>query len=311
MKGVEYLVTKNEIPETGWHLFVIAPLSNIYGPILQEKEKLNQLGLTFVGLALIFYAIYFVHLNKSSRNLARRITSPIAQVTQMISARESDDKTHEIPNPVNITELDNLLSMNLKIQSSKLRYQRVSQEMELKNVQLRTLAITDPLTQLYNRLKLDEVLCYEIARSRRDETPLAVAIIDVDKFKLVNDAYGHHVGDTVLIGVSQIMLKNTRSTDFLGRWGGEEFLLVLPNTPLNSAFEYVDQLRQKIEQASFSPVEQVTISIGLACSSNLICEKKLIELADKALYEAKQNGRNRVELATKHSIRKSLAKVTL
>ena len=297
LQGEDYLVTKQEISETGWQLFILAPLKNVYGPILTEKSKLTELGMIFLTLAALFYVAYFVYLSRSSKILARRIAKPISQVTKMIMARDADDKTFSAHNPVNITELDNLLSMNLKIQNSKLRYQKISEEMKLKNEQLKMLAITDQLTQLYNRLKLDEVLGYEIARSQRDKTPLTIAIIDIDKFKMVNDTFGHQVGDKVLISVSQIMLQNIRSTDILGRWGGEEFMLILPNTSIEHADEHANKLRQLIEQSSFSPVKRVTISVGLSSCANFVCEKQLIELADNALYEAKENGRNRVELA--------------
>lgn len=298
MQGKEYLMTKEEVFETGWQLFILSPLKNVYGPIVEERENINRLGMIFLALAIIFYLLYFIHISNASKRLAKRIASPIAQVTKMIMTRDADDKVHEIHNPVNITELDNLLSMNLKIQNTKLRYQKINEEMQIKNEQLKMLAITDQLTQLYNRLKLDEALGYELARSQRDKTPLTVAIIDIDKFKLVNDTYGHHVGDKVLIGVSQVMKKNIRSTDILGRWGGEEFMLILPNTPLESAYKHVDQLRQSIEGAIFSPVKQVTISVGLASCPHFVSETMLIELADNALYEAKENGRNRVELAS-------------
>ena len=246
---------------------------------------------------IIFYVLFYARIKRSSKKLAQRITQPIEQITQMIKASELDDETHKIHEPVNITELDNLLSMNLKIQRSKVRYQKLSAEMNIKNKQLKMLAITDQLTQLYNRLKLDEVLAYEVARAHRDRSPLTVAIIDIDKFKLVNDTFGHQIGDTVLIGVAQVMLSNVRSTDVLGRWGGEEFMLILPNTTLEDAYKHADKLRKLVEDASFTPVEKVTISVGIASCGDLGCEKILIEQADNALYDAKNNGRNRVELA--------------
>lgn len=298
MQGDDYLVTKQAISETGWQLFVMAPLKNVYGPIITETEQIANIGFVFLGLAPIFYALFFVYLKRSSKQLANRITSPIAQVTNLIISYDSGDEVLEIHEPVNIIELDRLLSMNLKIQKAKLRYEKISKEMEIKNEQLKVLAITDQLTKLYNRLKLDEVLGYEIARSHRDESPLSIAIIDVDKFKLVNDTFGHQVGDSVLIGISQIMLRNIRSTDILGRWGGEEFLLILPNTPLEQAYEHSNKLRQLIEEAVFTPVKQTTISVGLASCTTYLDEKMLVELADNALYAAKENGRNRVELAT-------------
>ena len=140
------------------------------------------------------------------------------------------------------------------------------------------------------------MLAYEIPRALRHQSPLTVAIIDIDKFKLVNDTFGHQIGDAVLIGVAEVMLRNVRSTDILGRWGGEEFMLILPNTPLESAFEHVDHLRKIIGDSSFKPVEQVTISAGLASCVEFGCAKRLVEDADQALYEAKNNGRNRVEI---------------
>ena len=215
----------------------------------------------------------------------------------MITQFEKSDVEHVTPKPVYITELDNLLSMNLNIQKAKVRYQKISQEMKVKNQQLKTLAITDQLTKLYNRLKLDEVLNYEIARAKRDQTPLTVAIIDIDKFKSVNDTYGHQIGDAVLSEVAAIMLRNIRSTDIVGRWGGEEFMLILPNTSLTDACEHANYLRELIAGSSFMPVSQVTISIGMASCAEHCSRKVLVELADNALYEAKNNGRNRVEVS--------------
>jgi len=293
----DYLITKTGVSETGWQLFILTPLRVVYGPITAKGEQIERLCLIFLGVIAIFYALYFIRLKRSSEKLAQRITKPIVQVTDMISAHETDDETYKTPKPVHIIELDNLLNMNLKIQKAKVGYHKLSKEMSVKNKQLKTLAITDQLTQLYNRLKLDEVLMYEAARSQRDQTPLTVAIIDIDKFKSVNDTFGHQIGDSVLICVAQVMLKNIRSTDILGRWGGEEFMLILPNTPLEHAAEHANKLRKLIERASFSPVEHVTISVGMASCVEPGCEKRLVELADHALYEAKNNGRNRVELA--------------
>ena len=295
--GEDYLVTKQIIPETGWQLFILTPLNVVYGPIIAERENIYRLGFMFLCGAALFYLLFFIYLNRTSKKLAKRITKPIAKVKNMIAAFEVDDETHKAPNPVYITELDELLSMNLKIQKAKLRYQKISKEMRIKNKQLKTLAITDQLTQIYNRLKLDEVLNYEVARAQRDNAPLTVAIIDIDKFKAVNDTFGHQIGDSVLIGVAQVMVRNIRSTDILGRWGGEEFMLILPNTSLENAYDHANKLRRLIENANFNPVKQVTISLGLATCVDVGCQKQLIENADNALYEAKNNGRNRVEMA--------------
>ena len=293
----DYLITKQGLSETGWQLFILTPLSVVYKPILAEEAKIERLCLIFLGLAAIFYALFYLRIKRSSQRLANRITNPIEQVTHMIEANASDDETYKVHKPVNITELDNLLSMNLKIQKDKVRYHKLSKAMGVKNKQLKMLSITDQLTKIYNRLKLDEVLSYEVARSQRYRNPLAIAIIDIDKFKQVNDTFGHQIGDNVLVDVAQVMHKNTRETDTVGRWGGEEFMMILPNTTLEDAHEHADKLRKIIEETSFLPVEQVTISIGIASCVDIGCKKMLVELADNALYEAKNNGRNRVELA--------------
>ena len=298
IQGREYLMTKQKINETGWQLLVMAPLENVYSPILAEKAKITQLGMSFLALALVFYSLFFLHINRSSKRLAKRITSPITYITNMIGSYDNSHQSTTKLKPVDIEELDNLLSMNLQIQDSKVRYQKISQEMKLKNQQLKTLAITDQLTQLYNRLKLDEVLMREIAQSQHESTPLVVIILDIDRFKQVNDTFGHRVGDSVLISVSRLLLSNIRATDTIGRWGGEEFLLILPDTPIENARIYADKLRGIIEEADFSPVKQVTISMGLASLRQQDTESALVERADTALYQAKNNGRNRVEVAS-------------
>lgn len=156
------------------------------------------------------------------------------------------------------------------------------------------LAITDRLTGLYNRLKLDEVLNYEIAQTRRYETPLSIIIIDIDHFKSVNDTYGHQTGDMVLIEAAQILRSCSRASDTSGRWGGEEFLIILPNTNLSGALEAAEKIRMAIENYPFSVVGQKTASFGVSEFLANENENSFIERADQALYRAKTGGRNQV-----------------
>lgn len=156
------------------------------------------------------------------------------------------------------------------------------------------LAITDRLTGLYNRLKLDEVLHYEIAQTKRYETPLSIIIIDIDHFKSVNDTYGHQTGDMVLIEAAQILRSCSRASDTSGRWGGEEFLIILPNTNLSGALEAAEKIRMAIENYPFSVVGQKTASFGVSEFLANENENSFIERADQALYRAKSGGRNQV-----------------
>lgn len=160
---------------------------------------------------------------------------------------------------------------------------------------LQAISTTDSLTSLNNRKKFNEVLSAEFVRSRRYQRDLSVVMFDIDKFKHVNDTYGHASGDQVLIHLSNIIAKNIRKTDTLARWGGEEFICLLPETNLENAFIAAEKLRKTVETSSLHPQQTVTISIGVASldmqDSN---SEALFNRADQAMYKAKENGRNQV-----------------
>lgn len=175
----------------------------------------------------------------------------------------------------------------------KTGYTAIRQDITDKKL-VESLAVTDRLTGLYNRLKLDQVLEYETIQSKRYDSALSVILIDLDHFKSVNDTHGHLVGDIILKEVADILLTYGRKSDTIGRWGGEEFLIVLPNTDLEGAMRAAEKIRCAIEGYPFSVVGNKTASFGVA---GLLREERtdsLIERADKALYRAKSEGRNRV-----------------
>ena len=164
------------------------------------------------------------------------------------------------------------------------------------NHQLELLAVTDRLTGLYNRLRLDQTLEQERARCARYGTLFSVIIIDVDHFKSVNDTYGHQVGDLVLIDVARILSAGTRTVDVLGRWGGEEFLVIC-YLGQDGALLLAEKLRRAIEVHRFTSVGHKTASFGIARYRAGEQVSETIGRADAALYRAKQGGRNRVEFA--------------
>ncbi|KIZ44264.1 MULTISPECIES: sensor domain-containing diguanylate cyclase [Rhodopseudomonas] len=159
-------------------------------------------------------------------------------------------------------------------------------------------ATTDPLTGAFNRLKFDEELCDEIGRANRYETPLALTLCDIDHFKEVNDVYGHQAGDRVLIELSAMVARGLRQSDLLARWGGEEFVILLPGIDALRAGIVADKLRETIARASFGEVGAVTCSFGVANYVYGDTAATLLARADNALYRAKMNGRNRVEVDT-------------
>jgi diguanylate cyclase (GGDEF)-like protein len=160
-------------------------------------------------------------------------------------------------------------------------------------------ATTDPLTGLSNRLKFDQALSAEIRRARRFDVALSLVIYDVDHFKQINDAYGHQAGDQVLIKLSGFVAKRMRETDLLARWGGEEFVILLPLSDASMAERFAELLREAIATLSFDHGKPVTCSFGVAQFAAGESAERLVARADEALYRAKLNGRNRVELASR------------
>ena len=156
------------------------------------------------------------------------------------------------------------------------------------------LAVTDPLTLLFNRTRVNAAIRSEIKRSRRNHLVFSVILFDLDYFKEINDSYGHPVGDSVLISIASIARQRAREVDLVGRWGGEEFLVVCIDTDINGAVKLAEELRVAIESHTFKGIDRVTASFGVTEYMPGEPENQLLERADKALYQAKDMGRNRV-----------------
>lgn len=160
------------------------------------------------------------------------------------------------------------------------------------------LSVTDALTGLYNRRHFDNMIEREFLRAKRYSNDLSVALMDIDFFKKVNDTYGHLCGDYVLKEVAYLTLETFRKTDMVFRYGGEEILVILTETPLEKAIIPLERLRKSIENYPFNYDGQdirITVSIGAEAINPEISDfEELIGSADKALYQAKENGRNKV-----------------
>jgi diguanylate cyclase (GGDEF)-like protein len=160
---------------------------------------------------------------------------------------------------------------------------------------IRDLTTIDPLTQLSNRLYIEGMFENEIKRAQRYEKTFAVIFADIDYFKSVNDTYGHETGDSVLKEFANILKSDIRSLDTIARWGGEEFLILCPETNIESAKILAEKLRKNIESYKFKTIGNKTCSFGVSeYTAEDITAKSTIKRADKALYMAKKSGRNRV-----------------
>jgi len=163
--------------------------------------------------------------------------------------------------------------------------------------------VTDHLIGIHNRRYLDRRTDEEISRARRYDTQLSLLLLDIDHFKIVNDNYGHQIGDRVLMSLGQMLFREVRDTDIVARYGGEEIAVLAPQTSVASAIELAERLRRSVEKSIMVPANEyekrqaitITVSIGVAgLDKEIVDHQSLIHRADKALYGAKQQGRNRV-----------------
>lgn len=162
--------------------------------------------------------------------------------------------------------------------------------------QVRIMAITDGLTGINNRQEFDRLLEHEIERANRYQTPLALLMYDLDHFKQVNDRFGHNTGDAALKTVTSLVNDNIRGIDIHGRWGGEEFMVLLPQTGLDTAKDVAKKLRRTIAAHPFDKLGSITASFGVVELAPHESSKSLAQRVDEALYRAKALGRNRVEV---------------
>jgi len=160
--------------------------------------------------------------------------------------------------------------------------------------QLKKIATVDTLTKAYNRLKITEILEHEVEMVKRYKIDLSLIMFDIDHFKGINDTYGHQIGDFVLQRIANVVRADTRVTDYFGRWGGEEFIIVLPQTNLAGTKIVANRIANSIENHKFDSIKRVTASFGLTEFREGDDVNELIKRADEALYKAKNGGRNMI-----------------
>jgi len=190
------------------------------------------------------------------------------------------------------------------------RVKRLQDELRQRNEELDLISRTDALTGLRNRRHVEEYLARLVSLARRHAEPIAVLLVDIDHFKSVNDGHGHDAGDAVLREVAGRMVGSVRLEDMIGRWGGEEFLVVLPNTAAQGAAELAERLRQVVADEPYGLPDggAISVTISLGCAASVIDDATtLVRSADAALYEAKESGRDRVVVAASDELPRRVA----
>lgn len=188
-----------------------------------------------------------------------------------------------------------------KIRAGK-RIVDLGKKLVVLNKQLELLSMTDGLTKLYNRRFFQDQLLRAFDQSFRYQRPLSVALVDIDRFKQINETFGHSVGDRILEEVSTVLAQSARSTDLVARYGGDEFAIAAPETNASDAYQFAERVRLRVSSIQIRIAEhpdidvRVSIGVSSAPDDEYRNAMQMIDAADRALYRAKQNGRNRVEI---------------
>ncbi|WP_198305979.1 sensor domain-containing diguanylate cyclase [Arcobacter vandammei] len=291
----KYIVQVNKI-KTDYGFNYLGIFADYNKSLEPYRSQSLALLMIFAITTLIIFPIIILFSNK--------IINPIYNLVEQINNIKNRNYEGVVGVEASTIEV-NLLSRAFKdMANSIFKYQNSleqivesrTKELKQKNEELERLSITDKLTNIYNRVKLDSVLNSEFIRSKRYDTVFCVIMLDIDFFKKVNDNFGHHIGDDVLVEVAQIIKSCTRATDTFGRWGGEEFLIICPNTNINGAKSLAYNINQAVKLYKFKTYpENLTISLGIANFNNEHNKAEdIVSDADKALYKAKQDGRDRV-----------------
>ncbi|WP_369921293.1 transporter substrate-binding domain-containing protein [Marinomonas polaris] len=187
-----------------------------------------------------------------------------------------------------------MIYWNRKITKANTLLKQAQKDIEEKNKELNRLALTDNLTTLFNRRKLEELIQAEIDKGYHVDNSFCLSILDIDHFKEVNDKYGHQRGDSVLVEIASVLKDSLRITDYVGRYGGEEFIIIFPESSIEDVKLIIEGVRLKIAQYDFEGIEHKTASFGLTVFKAGDTIETVVKRADNALYEAKESGRNRV-----------------
>lgn len=269
---------------------------------LVSHQRMNNAMHTMLVKALVVYTISTILILIIARYISYILLRPLERLKEA-SHRIIDGDYSPIPvvakdETKSSLEAFNTMGARIKGFTDELKdkiAERTS-ELEQKNRELEKMATTDSLTSLSNRRVIENAVKNESLRFGRYSKVFSILLIDIDLFKSVNDEYGHNIGDEVLMVIADILKSNMRSADMVGRWGGEEFLVLCPETDEKGAYHLAENLRKIVEDYTFPAIGTKTISIGIASCLPDENVEKLIARADEALYRAKAKGRNRSEL---------------
>ena len=289
------------IAHTGWILGVETDYARAFAPAIAIT---NQIFIVDVCIILLFSVLAY--------KITLAIMQPIEALSQGAQRIAEGQVDYQIPLPANNDDelglltrafnemMEKLRNSQIEIEQDRIRLAEKNEELQRANEILAQLSITDGLTKLHNHRYFQDHLTREIKRVGRTKQPLSLILLDIDDFKLLNDAHGHAAGDEVLMSLASIMNDSARESDLIARYGGEEFVILMPNTDLAGAVHLAEKIRMAVESTrliigdSMKPIE-ITISLGVAPFDGN--RREFFSEADRALYQAKAAGKNCVIIA--------------
>lgn len=235
--------------------------------------------------------VYFL-LGRKRGHIATFLYSATIFVYILISSRQWEPALFSVHSFLNI--FGTIICLALMVMYYEKSKEYAYESLMMKNMELEVISVTDRLTGLYNRYMIDEVLYQSLKKSKDCEKPFSIIIADIDFFKTINDNFGHLVGDKVLVEIADIFKSAISGTDIVGRWGGEEFMIICPEKNIIEANKLAVYIKDKIAKKDFGIVGKITMSFGAAACSKGETIDSLIRKADNSLFKAKKQGRNKI-----------------
>jgi diguanylate cyclase (GGDEF)-like protein/PAS domain S-box-containing protein len=219
-----------------------------------------------------------------------------ARIYEVLLTELSDRRGRDIGRMMHAHDITAQKTTEQELQLANDAAEAANLELKKAAAELEHFAATDKLTGAYNRRKFEEIIAAEMHRAAATSVPLSLLMFDIDRFKLVNDQFGHHTGDELLVEVVKIVAANIRKSDSIVRWGGDEFLILAPGADIKNGVELSEKLRITVVSHRFPGTGILSISIGVTQFQSWDTSDTLVKRVDDALYQAKKNGRNRIEI---------------
>ena len=288
-----YFLFTKKMEKTSWYIISLIKEENVLKDIKNLEDYYTNLGYVIILIIFFFYTIFFFFLHYKAKIFVSQINNPLVEI---IKLTKNIGKTKEIKvlESCGIIEIDKLSNNfnNLILELDKRTNNLIIEE--TKRIYQEKLANTDPLTGAYNRRYLNEFANDYLKIVKREKIDFSLLIVDLDDFKNINDTYGHEIGDLVLIQFVKIARETIRENDLIIRFGGDEFILLLPNTNIKNAKIIATKIINRISEYNMSTEVNFLISIGIAdYQEKDFTIDDIISRADKSLYEAKRGGKNR------------------